>query len=181
MGSPLPLRQGSPPRPPWWPGGKPKVYFATGVLCVVAGIVFAIAGLSAPRRGPNAERREGIISGGGLTLIGAALVAFTWSSRQRQPRARSALGAWARERGFDRPEPDIASGSWNGTRLTLRIVYGAAHTRGDARGWLVEVGEAPRRGWVIVNEVFEDESAIRERLGHLADAAVASARALPAA
>lgn len=174
--SSLNLRSGPAPRPPLWPGGKPKVYLATGVFCVVAGLLVTVLGLVAPSRGPTSVRRQGTATGVVLALVGGALVALTWSARKRQPLARVALTAWARKHAFDRPSPDVARGKWKGESISLRIAYGAVHTRGDARGWLAEVGEGDAKRWVVVLEPFEDEVATRSRIGLLCDAVVASAR-----
>jgi len=176
----LPLRQGAPPRLPVWPGGKPKAYFVMGVVVVAVGIAVAALGILARPQQRSITTAQALPIGGTMSVLGLALAIISHRSKQRQVRARAALDAWASASAFERSDPDLATGTWKGVPLSLRVAYGTVRSQGDARAWLVEVGAAPARGWVIVLDPLDDEAAIRGRLARLADAAVESSRALAA-
>lgn len=178
MSSPLPLRRGAPPRLPIWPGGKPKAYFVMGVVVIAVGIAVAVLGVLARPQQRSITPAQALPMGGVMVAVGLVLAVISHRSKQRQVKARAALDAWARASKFERTEPDVAAGTWKGVPLSLRVAYGTVRSRGDARAWLVEVGASSARGWVIVLDPLDDVTAIRERLTRLADAAVASSRAL---
>jgi hypothetical protein len=168
----LPLREGPPPPPPRYPGVKPKVYFAVAVVVVALGVAVALLAVGGRAQQRSLGLRDGMITGGAMITLGLGLAVISQRAKNRQTRARAALAEWAGKNDFRVEEPDLATGKRRGVRLALRVGYGSARSRGDARGWLVEAGEPGRSGWVIVFDAFDDEAAIRARLDRIADAAL---------